>query len=123
MNVVQDQAVLDLSINNEQVLQRQLDATNDRFRVGEVTRTDVAQAESRLSAAHADSVQATGNLRAAAANYLTNVGHAPQSSDAARECDGTAGIDRGGARSGNCAESQYCQRAIFVTMRAPMAST
>lgn len=79
MNVVQDRAVLDLSINNEQVLQRQLDATNDRFRVGEVTRTDVAQAESRLSAAHADRTQAEGNLRAAVANYITEVGHAPDS--------------------------------------------
>lgn len=77
MNVVQNKAVLELSINNEQVLQRQLDATNDRFRVGEVTRTDVAQAESRLSAAHADRTQAEGNLRTAVANYITNVGHAP----------------------------------------------
>lgn len=78
LNVVLYQAVLDLSINNEQVLQRQLDATNDRFRVGEVTRTDVAQAESRLSAAHADRTQAAGNLRAAQANYVNVVGHPPE---------------------------------------------
>ncbi len=78
LNVVLYQAVLDLSINNEQVLQRQLDATNDRFRVGEVTRTDVAQAESRLSAAHADRTQALGNLRAAQANYVNTVGHPPE---------------------------------------------
>ncbi len=78
MNVVEYKAVLALSINNEQVLQRQLDATNDRFRVGEVTRTDVAQAESRLSAAHADRTQAEGNLRAAVANYINVVGHAPE---------------------------------------------
>lgn len=78
LNVVLYQAVLDLSINNEQVLQRQLDATDDRFRVGEVTRTDVAQAESRLSAAHADRTQALGNLRAAQANYVNVVGHPPE---------------------------------------------
>ena len=42
MDVVQNQAVLDLSINNEQVLRRELEATQDRFRVGEITRTDVA---------------------------------------------------------------------------------
>ncbi|MDR3438228.1 TolC family outer membrane protein [Telmatospirillum sp.] len=77
MNVVQYRAVRELSINDEQVLQRQLDATNDRFRVGEVTRTDVSQAESRLSAAHADRTQAEGNLRAAEANYVNVVGHAP----------------------------------------------
>lgn len=78
LNVVLYQAVLDLTINNEQVLQRQLDATNDRFRVGEVTRTDVAQSESRLSAAHADRTQAEGNLQAARANYVNVVGHAPE---------------------------------------------
>ncbi|HIJ38424.1 MAG TPA: TolC family outer membrane protein [Rhodospirillaceae bacterium] len=78
MDVVQFRAVVELSINNEQVLQRQLDATNDRFRVGEVTRTDVAQAESRLSAAHADRRQAEGNLAAAVATYVKVVGHAPE---------------------------------------------
>ena len=77
MDVVQFRAVVELSRNNEQVLQRQLDATNDRFRVGEVTRTDVAQAESRLSAAHADRRQAEGNLAAATATYGKTVGHPP----------------------------------------------
>ena len=48
-NVLRDQAVVELRANNEQRLRRQLEATRDRFRVGEVTRTDVAQAESRLS--------------------------------------------------------------------------
>jgi outer membrane protein len=75
MNLVQAQAVLQLSINNEQVLQRQLEATEDRFRVGEVTRTDVAQAQSRLSAAHADRTQAEGGLRTARAAYVQTVGH------------------------------------------------
>jgi outer membrane protein len=42
-----------------------------------VTRTDVSQAESRLSGAHADRTQAEGNLRAAVANYVNVVGHAP----------------------------------------------
>ena len=77
MNVVETKALLELAINNEQVLQRQLDAVLDRFHVGEVTRTDVAQAESRLSAAHADRTQAEGNLRSAVANYVNTVGHAP----------------------------------------------
>jgi outer membrane protein TolC len=44
-----DKAVLDLALNNEQRLRRQLDATRERFDVGEVARTDVAQAEARLS--------------------------------------------------------------------------
>ena len=61
MRIVRDQAVLELNKNNERVLQRQLEATKDRFGVGEVTRTDVSQAESRFSRARADRISAEGN--------------------------------------------------------------
>jgi len=81
LNLVQAQSVLQLSINNEQVLQRQLDAVNDRFRVGEVTRTDVAQAQSRLSGAHAGRTQSEGDLRTARAAYVQTVGHLPDKVD------------------------------------------
>src|SRR5262249_24076184 len=67
-----------LNINNEQVLRRQLEATNDQFRVGEVTRTDVAQAESRLALAVATRVQAEGNLQVSRAHYYRAVGHPPE---------------------------------------------
>ena len=53
VGVIQAKELLELNINNEQVLQKQLDATNDRFRVGEITRTDVAQAEAALAGASA----------------------------------------------------------------------
>src|SRR5579885_3576588 len=85
MDVVQNQAVLDLSINNEQVLSRQLEATQDQFRVGEVTRTDVAQAEARLEQAHAGRTQAEGNLASSRATYERVVGQvAPTRVAAAR---------------------------------------
>ena len=77
LDVLRDQAVLDLTINNEQVLQRQLAATRDRFQVGEVTRTDVSQAESRVARARADRIQADGNLTSTRANYLKVIGSAP----------------------------------------------
>lgn len=77
VDVIQDQAVVDLNKNNEQVLQRQLDATNDRFRVGEVTRTDVAQAEAALSGSHAARRAAEADLQGAIANFVRLVGHAP----------------------------------------------
>ena len=77
VNLLRDQAVLDLNINNEQVLQRQLDAARDRFQVGEITRTDVSQAEARLSRARADRIQAEGNLTSSRANYLRVVGQPP----------------------------------------------
>lgn len=77
LNVVQNQAVLALTINNEQVLRRQLDASRDRFRVGEYTRTDVAQSESRLAGAIASRIQAEGELQASRAVYERMVGARP----------------------------------------------
>ncbi len=76
-NLIRDAAVLDLNVNNEQVLNRQLSATRDRFQVGEVTRTDVAQAEARVARARADRIQAEGNLTSSRANYLRVVGEPP----------------------------------------------
>ncbi len=76
-DVVRDQAVLQLNNNNERVLQRQLEATRDRFRVGEVTRTDVSQAESRLSRAMADRIAAEGSLTNSRAAYENIVGEKP----------------------------------------------
>ena len=77
MNVVRDQAVVDLNKNNESVLRRQLEATRDRFQVGEVTRTDVSQAEARLARATADRRSAEGNLASSQADYEEVVGKPP----------------------------------------------
>lgn len=77
MDVIRDDATLALRDNNVRVLRRQLEATRDRFSVGEVTRTDVAQAEARLSRAVADRTTAEGNLIASRANYQRAVGRAP----------------------------------------------
>jgi outer membrane protein len=77
-DVLRDQAVVDLNINNEQVLRRQLEATNDQFRVGSVTRTDVAQAEARLAAARASRQTAEGTLASDRANFQRFVGHWPE---------------------------------------------
>ena len=76
-DVVRGQAEVELNFSNERVLQRQLEATGDRFRVGEVTRTDVSQAESRLARALADRVAAEGSLRDARAAYENIVGEVP----------------------------------------------
>ncbi|WP_448205033.1 TolC family outer membrane protein [Azospirillum sp. sgz302134] len=77
LNVVQNQALLELQINNEQVLRRQLDAARDRFRVGEYTRTDVSQSESRLAASIASRISAEGTLQASRATYERVVGTMP----------------------------------------------
>jgi TolC family type I secretion outer membrane protein len=72
-----DQVVLDLALNNEQRLGRQLQATRDRFEVGEVARTDVAQAEARLARAQADIEAAKADLAASRAAYRRVVGEEP----------------------------------------------
>ncbi len=77
VGVIQAQQVLQLNINNEQVLARQLQATNDRFRVGEITRTDVAQAEAALAGARATRQSSEGNLQTARSTYRQLVGELP----------------------------------------------
>jgi TolC family type I secretion outer membrane protein len=76
-DVVAAQAVLDFAIQNESRLRRQLQATQDRFQVGEVTRTDVAQADARLSGAIADRVRAEGDLAAVKATYRQVINQEP----------------------------------------------
>jgi outer membrane protein len=77
MNVVRDAAVLELNRNNEKVLQRQLEATQARFDVGELTRTDVAQSEASLQGAIAARIQAEGQLTASQAIYRQVIGEEP----------------------------------------------
>ncbi|MBN8874985.1 MAG: TolC family outer membrane protein [Rhodospirillales bacterium] len=77
VNVIQFQQILALNINNEQVLTKQLQATNDRFRVGEITKTDVAQAEAALAGATAQRQVAEGNLQTARGTFQQVVGVLP----------------------------------------------
>lgn len=78
MNVLRDTALLGLSTNNVDVLEEQLRQARDRFQVGEVTRTDVAQAESRLAAARSQASLAQANLKTSIARYRQNVGAEPK---------------------------------------------
>lgn len=78
LDVILNQTVVELRMNNVQVLTRQLEATNDRFRVGEITRTDVAQSEANLAGAKAELVQAEGALQQARSAYQNIVGKAPE---------------------------------------------
>jgi len=77
VGVIQAQQLLALNVNNEQVLAKQLQATNDRFRVGEITRTDVAQAEAALAGATAQRQTSEGNLQTARGTYQQVVGYLP----------------------------------------------
>lgn len=77
MDVRRDQEVVSIRRNNVDVLAQQLQAARDRFEVGEITRTDVAQAEARLSGAQAQLSAAQAQLAASRAAYQRVTGEPP----------------------------------------------
>ncbi len=74
MNLLRDGAILDLQRRNVEVLQEQLRQTRDRFNVGEVTRTDVAQSESRLAAGRSSLLGAESNYTTSRSTYRQVIG-------------------------------------------------
>jgi TolC family type I secretion outer membrane protein len=77
MSVVSNSSILELNRNNVKVLEQQLQATEDRFQAGEVTKTDVAQAQASLQGAVASATAAEGDLTASMAVYRQVVGQEP----------------------------------------------
>lgn len=77
MGVLRDQAVLKLNDKQIAVLRRQLEASEDRFRVGEITRTDVAQSQARLADAISRRAAASAALTASQELYRRVVGELP----------------------------------------------
>jgi outer membrane protein len=77
MNLLRDEAILALNRSNVEVLTEQLKQTRDRFNVGEVTRTDVAQAESRLAQGRSQLLVAQSNYVTSVANYRRVIGVDP----------------------------------------------
>ena len=79
MDVLQSQAVLALEQSNEKVLQEAQSQAQANFDNGEVTHTDVDQANARLAGAQAARIQAGGALAAAQASYERIIGEMPDS--------------------------------------------
>ena len=77
MDVLAQEAVVALSQTQVDVLDVNLQATQDRFEIGILTRTDVAQSESRLATARSDLLAARANLINARETYIAVVGEAP----------------------------------------------
>ncbi|MBF0271020.1 MAG: TolC family outer membrane protein [Magnetococcales bacterium] len=69
VEVLQASEVVRLAKNNRELLKHHLEATRSRFKVGEITRTDVSQAESRLASAEANLVRSENTLAVARARF------------------------------------------------------
>ncbi len=87
MDVLRDTAILDLRNSNIKVLEEQLRQTQDRFKVGEVTRTDVAQAEASVAGARADYFAAQSQLQNSIASFRQVIGEQPTRLEPARPLD------------------------------------
>jgi outer membrane protein len=78
MDYLRDSATLEVQKSNVRVLEQTLKQTRDRFNVGEVTRTDVAQSEAQLAAGKTQELQAESNLTTTRANFRRIIGNDPQ---------------------------------------------
>jgi outer membrane protein len=77
MDYLRDSAIVEVQRSNTRVLEQTLKQTRDRFNVGEVTRTDVAQSEAQLAAGRTQLLQAESNLTTTRANYRRIIGNEP----------------------------------------------
>lgn len=77
MDVIRDRAIVELNSNNVRVLTTNLEATRDRFEIGDLTRTDVAQSEARLQLGRSTLATAQGRLAASEENYRRVIGRKP----------------------------------------------
>lgn len=77
MDVIRDRAIVELNNNQVRVLSTNLEATRDRFQIGDLTRTDVAQSEARLSLGRSSLATAQGRLSSSEENYRRVIGRHP----------------------------------------------
>lgn len=78
MDVLRDRQIRGLNRYNEKVLSDRLKEARERFKLGDITKTDVSQAESRLAAASADAIAAQGTYRVSRARFEKVVGMEPE---------------------------------------------
>ena len=78
MDYLRDSAIVEVQRSNVNVLEQTLMQTQDRFNVGEVTRTDVAQSQAQLAAGRTQLLSAESTLTTTRANYRRIIGSDPQ---------------------------------------------
>jgi len=77
MDYLRDSAIVEVQRSNTRVLEQTLKQTQDRFNVGEVTRTDVAQSEAQLAAGKTQQLTAESNLTTTRSNFRRIIGNEP----------------------------------------------
>lgn len=112
VDVLRDVEILRIREANLAVLRRQLDESNARFEVGEITRTDVSQSEARLAQSEADFAGAQAQLSVSRAAYASVVGQAPSNLETPPELPGVptdfdVALDIGLAENPGVAGAQY----------------
>ncbi|MGX1690695.1 MULTISPECIES: TolC family outer membrane protein [Brevundimonas] len=122
-DVVRDLEILRIRQENLQVLRRQLDESNARFEVGEITRTDVAQSEARLAQSESDLAGAQAQLSVSRAAYAAVVGQAPSNLQALPVLPGLpsdfdAAMDVGLAENPGVLAALYAQQAAEANVAA-----
>jgi outer membrane protein len=78
MDYLRDSAIVEVQRSNTRVLEQTLKQTRDRFNVGEVTRTDVAQSEAQLAAGRTQQLTAESNLTTTRSNFRRIIGNEPE---------------------------------------------
>src|SRR5205085_59308 len=78
MDYLRDSAIVEVQRSNTRVLEQTLKQTQDRFNVGEVTRTDVAQSEAQLAAGRTQQLTAESNLTTTRSNFRRIIGSDPE---------------------------------------------
>jgi outer membrane protein len=78
MDYLRDAAIVEVQRSNTRVLEQTLKQTRDRFNVGEVTRTDVAQSEAQLAAGQTQQLTAESNLTTTRSNFRRIIGNEPE---------------------------------------------
>jgi TolC family type I secretion outer membrane protein len=123
VNVLRDQAVVDLRQNNVTVLEEQKRATDARFEVGELTRTDVSQADARLSRARSALIAAQAALMQSRATYLRVIGVQAENLEQASPLSGLpesedAAVSTAGERNPNVIAADYQEQSARRNVRA-----
>ena len=123
MDYLRDSAIVEVQRSNTRVLEQTLKQTRDRFNVGEVTRTDVAQSEAQLAAGRTQQLTAESNLNTTRSNFRRVIGNEPEQLAAGSPVDrylpGTliSAIDLGLTQNPNVTAAMYGIDVNYLQVR------